>query len=149
MHIDRLATVEVPSTGGSILVIDFVMNEGSSLRFIADGHRGRDAIDRIDGALWHTRNLDQAALKPRSRVEPELVDFGDLPLGAKFSYQGSPRIWVVLKKWRETEGGAFHGEVAQWEPDMLSYGRWPGQAICVHRPESGGGDCPEKVIPIG
>lgn len=76
------------------------------------------------------------------------VDFGDLPLGTRFRYPGGSQVWTIIDRRREKEGGAMHGTVAQWEPDMLTYGKWPGQSFCSHIPESEGGDCPEKVHPI-
>lgn len=77
-----------------------------------------------------------------------LAPFSDLPLGTRFRYPGGKQIWTIIGQRRERENGAIWGTLAQWEPDMLQKGRWTGQSICSHLPESEGGDCPELVEAI-
>lgn len=70
------------------------------------------------------------------------VAFSDIPLGARFRYPGGDTIWTVIDKVRESDG--MHGTLAEWKPDMLTYGYWPGQRIVGHFPP----DCPEIVEAI-
>ena len=50
----------------------------------------------------------------------ELEKFVDLPLGTRFSYQGSEVIWVVLERYGL-------GKVAKWEGVIIGF---HGQSIC-------------------
>lgn len=72
------------------------------------------------------------------------VAFSNLPLGARFRYSGYTEIWTVLSKSRKHQNDMCDGVIAEWQPDMINYGAWPGQSICSHI----AGECDEMVVPI-
>ena len=74
-----------------------------------------------------------------------LVSFENIPLGGRFKYPGNDRVFTVLEKSRKKEGKRLWGTIAEWKPEMMSFGKWPGQSICSHLPDDQGGDCPEMV----
>jgi hypothetical protein len=82
---------------------------------------------------------------PANPVKPahQLLSFSDLPLGARFRYPGSDRVWTVIDKHREREGEQMSGTIAEWQPDMLAKGLWTGQSICSHL--GGAPGCPDLV----
>ena len=70
-----------------------------------------------------------------------LVSFETVPLGSRIKYPGSDRVWTVLRKWRMRDGERLHGLLAEWQPNMDSFGKWPGQSLVSHIPN----ECPEEV----
>ena len=77
-----------------------------------------------------------------------VVPFEKIPLGGRFRYPGSDRVWTVLTKYREEDGKRLFGTIAEWRPGMMKLGKWTGQSICSHLPGDQGGDCPEMVYAV-
>jgi len=108
-----------------------------------------------ESALKEARS-QLAELKPA-----KLVSFSNLPLGTRFRYPGSDRVYTILEQRRHRKDSEpCHGVVAVWEPNMVDkvnetfdpqhphVGRWHGQNIFRHAPVECGGDCPDMVEPI-
>lgn len=79
----------------------------------------------------------------------KLMSFSDLPLGTRFRYPGHERIYTIIGQRRENEEDKFlSGTIAEWRPDMLSLGKWPGQNIFSHLPNDDTAGCPDMVEAI-
>ena len=75
-----------------------------------------------------------------------MVSFEHIPLGGRFKYPEDDRVWTVLEKYREKEGDLLSGVIAEWQPNMMTFGKWSGQSICSHLADDP--DCPEMVVAV-
>jgi hypothetical protein len=75
-----------------------------------------------------------------------MVSFEHIPLGGRFKYPEDDRVWTVLEKYREKQGDLLSGVIAEWQPNMMTFGKWSGQSICSHLADDP--DCPEMVIAV-
>lgn len=72
-----------------------------------------------------------------------MISFENIPRGGRFKYPGDDRVWTVVDKYRNSGDELLSGTIAEWQPNMMTFGKWPGQAICDHI----AGD-PEMVIAV-
>ena len=77
----------------------------------------------------------------------KLVNFDDLPLGARFIYPNDPdkKVLVVLGKHRvHSNTEPMSGSIAEWIPTPIPHKeRWFRQSLYSHLPDTEGG--PQEV----
>lgn len=97
------------------------------------GARSASTRNSDAGRFWNARVCDSE----------QVISFADIPLGGRFRYPDSDRVWVVIEKHRvgsNTE--PMSGIVAEYTPTSAKL-----QSICSHI--GGHEDCPDEVIYLG
>jgi len=77
----------------------------------------------------------------------KLVSFDLLPLGTRFRYPGSPRVYCILEKRRKREGAPMEGTICDHRPDLIGAdgrGEQARQGLYAYKPE----ECPDGVEPV-
>ena len=90
----------------------------------------------------------------------KLKSFSNLPLGTRFRYPGSDRVYVILSQKETVHNAPLDGVIAEWRPDIVKdapavfNGRESRrnisarQNIFSHMPLDPDAGCPDMVEPI-